>query len=258
MSTQATLHKIAAASLALAGLAAVLPGVCLAQSSGPEWYRVTTYHVKPEMVPDWESLIKNEIIPAYKKAGIPFLAIWETASFGEANEYVAVLPVKFADLDGPNPLSKGLAPDALANLVARARKCLADSRSAAIVNHPELSIVGEMKEPPAMAIVTTVHVAAGRGADFQNLLKNDIVPAYKKAGVQQYWVYENGFGGDPNEWTTLLLYKKYADLETGVPLAKAMGQEGYDKFLAKTAGVITSVNRTLSHYRLDLSVGGGN
>lgn len=252
MSSKSTLRKIAASILTLVGLTAAMPGLCLAQNS--EWLRVNTYRVKPEMVPEWESLLKNEVMPAYKKAGIPFLAVWDTANFGAGNEYVAASPIaKLADLDGPSPLSKVLAPEVLGGLLTRARKCLAESRSVAVINHPELSISHEMQEPPVMAIVTTVHVAAGRNGDFANLLKTEVVPAYKKADVQQYWVYETVYGGDAGEWTTLLLYKKYADLEAGPPLIKAMGQEGYEKFLAKTAGIITSAHRSLTHYRADLS-----
>ncbi len=251
------LQKSAASSLALAGLVMVLPGLCLAQDSGqPQTLRVNTYRIKPEMVPEWESLLKNEVTPGYKKAGIPFLSVWETASFGEGNEYVAASPIaKFADLDGPNPLSKALAPDILASLLTRARKCLLESRSAAVISHPELSIMHEMQEPPAFAMVTTSHVAPGHSLDFQNFLKNDIVPAYRKAEVQQYWVYETVFGSDMNEWTTLLLYKKYADLDGGPLLARTLGQEGYQKVLAKTSGIISSSRRNLIKYRPDLSIG---
>jgi len=259
MTAKSTLRMITASSVALAGLTVALPGLCSAQSDQPQYLRVTTYRIKPDMVQEWESLIKNEILPAYKKAGVSEISSWDTASFGTGSEYTIAIPVaKFGDLDGPSPLSKALAPDALANLLGRARKCVIESRSVAVRSHPELSIMHEMTEPPGIAMVTTTHVAPGHRADFENFLKNDVTPAYKKAEVQQYWVYETVFGGDPNEFTSLLLLKKYADFDAGSLLVKALGQEGYEKLMGKTAGIVASTQRMLLHYRGDLSLQGGN
>jgi len=260
MTAKATLKKIVASSLALAGLTAALPGLCPAQDSNqPQFLRVTTYKIKPDMVQEWESLIKNDVLPAYKKAGVSQVSAWDTANFGNGNEYTTAIPIaKFGDLDGTSPLARALAPDALANLLSRARKCVIESHSVAVRSHPELSIMHEMSEPPSIALVTTTHVAPGHVADFRNFLKTEVVPAYTKAEVQQYWVYETVFGGDANEWTSLLLYKKYADLDAGPLLVKAIGQEGYEKLLGKTAGIVASTNRTLLHYRGDLSAQGGN
>jgi hypothetical protein len=259
MTAKSTLRMLTASSLALAGLTVALPGLCPAQSDQPQYLRVTTYRIKPDMVQEWESLIKNEILPAYKKAGVSEISSWDTANFGNGSEYTIAIPVaKFGDLDGPSPLSKALAPDALANLLSRARKCVIESRSVAVRSHPELSLMHEMTEPPNIAMVTTTHVAPGHRADFENFLKNDVVPAYKKVDVQQYWVYETVFGGDSNEFTSLLLFKKYADFDAGPLLVKAVGQEGYEKLMGKTAGIVASTQRTLLHYRADLSAQGGN
>jgi len=260
MTAKSTFGKIAAASLALAGLTAARPVLCPAQDSiQPEYMRVTTYKVKPDMVQEWESLIKNEILPAYKKAGVPEVSSWDTGNLGAGSEYtIAITLAKFADLDGPTPLAKALAPDVLANLLGRARKCVIESRSVAVRTHPELSIIHQMSGPPNLAMVTTTHVAPGQRAAFQNFIKNDVLPGYKKAEVQQYWLYETVIGGDANEWTSLLLYDKYADLDGGPTLAKALGPEGYEKLLGKAAGVAASTTRTMLHFRLDLSMQSGN
>ena len=240
---------------ALAGLTVVLPVLCPAQSEQPQYLRVTTYRVKPDMVPEWESLIKNEILPAYKKAGVPEISTWDTGNFGAGSEYTVAVPIaKFADLDESSPLSKALKPDVLANLLNRARKCVIESRSVAVVFHPEASIMHEMTEPPNLALVITAHVAPGHITDFENFLKNDVVPAYQKAQVQQYWVYQTLFGGDANEFTSLLLVNKYGDLDGGGVLVKTLGQEGFRKLVEKTGGIVASAQRTLLHYRGDLSL----
>ena len=259
MTAKATMRKIAVSGLALAGLSTALPCLCPAQDAAPQMLRVTTYRIKPDMVQEWESLIKNEIIPGYKKAGAPEISVWETGNFGTGSEYTVATPIaKFADLDGASPLAKALAPDALANLLGRARKCVLESRAIAVREHPELSISHEMTEPPNLALVNTTRVAAGHAADYQNFLKNEILPACKKADVQQFWVFETVFGGDTNEWTSLLLMKKYADLDGGPFLMKALGREGYERAVAKLAGIATSSQRSLMHYRADLSLQPGN
>ena len=247
-------HFLAAGAVWL-GLAYGFAPRCFGQSSpgAPEMLEITIYKIKPDMVPEWEALVKSAL-PALKKAGVPVVSFWHTAMFG-VDEWVAAVPIgKFAQFDGPSPFVRGLGEAGAMQLHAMAVKCFAERpRSYAMRARMDLSIEGPMNEPPAIAVLTTAHVAYGKGPEFEAFLKNDVVPALKKAGITQYWVHQTVLGGDVNEWNSLTLYKNFADLDGPPPLVKALGQEGADRLAAKGAGIVLSLERKVLRYRADLS-----
>ena len=62
----------ALAAIALAAIVAVSRAQAPAQQTPPERIQVTIIQVKPDMQTTWEDLQKNEMIPAQKKAGLPW------------------------------------------------------------------------------------------------------------------------------------------------------------------------------------------
>src|SRR5437764_13721678 len=70
---------------------------------------ITIIKVKPDMRQEWIDLQKTEVIPAYKKAGVPSVIVAATALFGDSDEFTIVTPVqKLGQFDGTSPLVKGL------------------------------------------------------------------------------------------------------------------------------------------------------
>jgi hypothetical protein len=107
---------------------------------------------------------------------------------------------------------------------------------------------------PNLAVVTSVHVAMGHEADFENFLKTELLPLIKQSGVN-YWVNKTMFGGDPGEYTTLALHANYAEIDKGPPAARVIGMDAYNKLLAKIPpGTIVSIERSVARYRADLSI----
>lgn len=246
----ASKHFLAAA--VWLGLTTGFAARCLGQTA-PEMIQVTAYKIKPDMGGEWETLIK-EAIPALKKAGVPMLAFWQTAIFGES-EWAAVTPIaKFAQYDGPSPFVRVLGEAGALRLSTMAAKCLAaPTHSYALRFREDLSIRQSMAEPPAIATLTDIHVAFGQGPAFEAILKNDVMPAMKKAGLTQYWVYQTVLGGDVNSWTIVTLFKNFAEFDAPAPLIRAIGQEGASKLSAKSAGIIVSMERSVMRYRAELS-----
>jgi hypothetical protein len=234
------------------GLTAGFATRCLGQTA-PEMIQVTVYRIKPEMGAEWETLIK-EAIPALKKAGVPMLSFWQTAIFGES-EWAAVTPIaKFAQYDAPSPFVRALGEAGAQRLSTMAAKCLAGpAHSYAQRLREDLSIRQPMTEPPAIATITDVHVAFGQGPAFEAILKNDVVPAMKKAELAQFWVYQTVFGGDVNGWTIVTPFKDFAEFDAPAPLIRGLGQEGANKLGAKSAGIVVSMERSVMRYRADLS-----
>ena len=243
-----------ATSAAIALLIGLTTG-CLAQTDtgAPSLLWVNVTRVKPDMTQEWEKIQQNEFTPALKKGGVPFREVWQTAMFGDPFEYALVTPIqKFAQFDGPSALVKALDKDGAATLLNKVRRCVADTHGSAVRFRPDLSIMGNMQEAE-LAVISTVRVASGRSQDFENWLKNDYVPALKKAEPAGYMVHQTVFGGNANDWVTLLLIKKFGDLDAGPMLNRAVGEEAASKIIAKAAGIVISLERSVSRHRADLS-----
>jgi len=222
-------------------------------SKSPSLLGVLVSRVKPDMIQEFENLSKNELNPALKKARVPFRQVWTTATFGNLYEYVSVSPIdKFADFDGTLPLDRALGKDGAATMLAKVRRCVADSHRSAMLFRPDLSIVKD-SATPKMAVITTLRLATGKGPEYESWLKSDLLPALRKSEIDGYWVHQTVFGGNINEWTALTLVRNYADLDGEGPLIRALGREAAAKILAKAAPFVLSVERSTARTRPDLS-----
>jgi len=223
----------------------------------PEFLSLTVISVKPEMVPEFQNFMKTTTNPALKKGGVTWREAWQsTPASGDAFEYVLVAPVeKFAQYDGPGPLEKGLGgAQAFAGWQTKASTLVNSVHRYIIRTRPDLSYMSKRTGPPKLAIVTSLHVAQNRNAEFENYLKNDYLPVMKQAQVT-YLVSQTIFGGDANEYITLTLRESFTDLDKGPVTVQVLGQEGANKLLQKLpAGVVTQVNRSLTRFVPELSI----
>jgi hypothetical protein len=72
------------------------------------------------MVDQFMATVTNELVPAMKKAGQTSFLARRVEFGGSQNVFTFRSPLaKFADLDGPNPLVKGLGAEAAAKLSAK-------------------------------------------------------------------------------------------------------------------------------------------
>lgn len=216
---------------------------------------ITVYSIKPDMVPQWEQFIKEDANPVLQKAGLEG-SIWQNGILGQGDRYTAVRQMtNFATLDEPNPFVKALGQEAANKLFAKGSMMFASAPVTTVLKlRDEMSFPKEMGEQHRrLAVVNHIKVVPGRVADFERILLNDVVPAMHKADVNGYQVFETLVGADPNEFHTVTYYNRYADFDKDAPLVRAMGQEGYKKFMAKTTGIVRSMDREVVRYRQDLS-----
>lgn len=226
-----------------------------AQTPSAERVAVTIVSVKPEMVADFENMIKNETNPALAKGGAKWRNVWQTATFGDLFEYVIAAPVdNYAQYDSPSPMEKGLGKEGFAAWRAKASRMVNKVHTYAIEAMPELSYNAEMAGLPKMAVVTFVHVAPGRVAEYENHIKNDLLPVIKKSGIAGYWVNRTRLGGDTNEYIILALHENYAEIDKGPPVARVLGREGALKLWQKLpAGVVMHQENRVMRYAPELS-----
>ena len=237
-------------NLAIVIALATLPNLCPAQPA-PNRSRVTITHVKPDMVTDWVDLQKNEVVPALKKAGVKTRTVYVSGLFGNSFEYLTAQPFEnFSDFDGANPLVKALDAPGAARLQAKLAKCIVSSNSFMSTRVDEIS--NEVDPPPTVLVSVRYRVTPGKINDFQNVVKSDILPVYKKAKVN-LTVNHRGPGANPADVTVVTGYPKYANLNGGPFLTQQLGAAEAGKIQAKLAAVATVVEVVVRARVPDLS-----
>lgn len=234
--------------------------LCLAQSSPSAItpYVATAVQVKPDMLNEWLDLQKNEVLPALKKAGVPSRLMYATTA-GDNYEYLDTRPAdKFAALDGPGPLNRALGPEAAGRLIAKLRKCLNSQRSWVFQIVNELSSLPDPNTPSLVLVVTRVRVAPGRTQDYENFVKTDLVPVYRRAKAEGkiagYNINRRSYGANAQDRTVVIHYNKFADLDGGPILARMLGgQEQVDRLLAKANPMRAPVEQVILRRVADLS-----
>jgi hypothetical protein len=219
------------------------------------WLSINIVRVKADMLTQYQEFARNETIPALKKGGVKERQAWGTGVFGESYEFVYVTPIEsFAQYDSPGPLVKALGEEGARAYGEKARRLILSSHTYGVQTRPDLSLMGNMTGPPKLAVINSIHVLPGKGPAFEALLKGDVLPAVKKAGVTNYFVSQTVFGGDPNEYVTLTLMDSFAEIGKGSPVARGMGgQAAFNRWAAKVGGIIASQERSVGRYLPDLS-----
>ncbi len=234
--------------LSLMAICLCLPGAAApqqreqAQKTAVSLLRIE--RVKPDMVAEYEDLVKNELAPALKKGGIAAQQAWATAGLGDFYHYIYINPIKgFALLDGPSPAEKALGRDGAQRLTGKLRRAVASVTYLTVAHRPDLSLTreGEAAEP-ALALMAEYRILPGRRAEFEGLLKNEILPAIRKDVSVTFSAYQVLIGGDPNAYVFLALIKSFAELDKGPFTAQVLGEEAARALSAKLAGVAASVS----------------
>ncbi len=227
------------------------------QASAPQWMSLIIVRVKPDKGEEYVNFMKNERIPALKKAGVQLREAWATGNFGEAFEFAFVTPItSFAQYDNPQgPVMRALGEEAARAQNLKMAGYVTATHHYALRARPDLSYEGKMDGPPNIGVVTWVRVAPGRNEEWENYLKNEFVPVIKKSNVQGYFVSQVMFGGNANEYITVTLHKNYAEIDQGPPAVRVLGADGAAKLYRKLpAGVVVNQERNVSRFRADLSI----
>lgn len=232
-----TFARRLAASVLTAALAALMSSTAYGQDA-PTRLRLVEIHVRIGQSADFEALAKlaNE---ASKKFGIPWRETWSVSQFGQGGVYYLVSPVKnFAQFDEQGPLSTLSVEDRLtyANL---GRNSVESAHYKLLESADDLSLRSDRKDLPKLARVTVVHALPGKGADLEATIKDLLLPALKAAGVKDFWVHRTVVGGPIGEYTYVMLFEKWADLDTFGSMQKLLG-DNYGSYMARVAASIQS------------------
>ncbi len=228
-----------------------------AQQAPPERISVAVTQVKPDMLTTWQDLIRNEAVPALKKAGVPWRWVWtNTPAGGQGFTFVTVTPIaNYAQFDQGSPLQKALGTEGLARYNAKVRPTIVSTHTTIQTLVRNASIQSFSSTPPNLAIVTTIQLLPGKGQEFASITASEFVPAMKKSGVVDYWVFATNFGGPGGQRTIVTPIANFAALDAPNPLTRALGAEGAQKLNQKRGALVASTETIVVRYVPELSFG---
>jgi hypothetical protein len=230
-------------------------GALVVASQAPPALRsyIQIVNVKPESVNDWLAMQQKETIPAIRKAGTQTRQTWTTQVFGESFEYFFVTPLTaFSDFDNQNPIVRALGADAARVYNDKLRKMIVSQRGLAITVFPE-SINPAASYEPKFMILNFNYAEPEHAAAYEAYLRNDAIPAIKKAKPLGYVVSRTLHGGDANEFVTARYMDKMAELDGPNLMTKALGADGAAKMGAKSAGMLARTERRVYRFVPELS-----
>ena len=240
------MKRTSAVVLAVVVLAAALAAQ---QAPPPQRISVNVTQVKPEMLQAYQDLIRNEGVPAYKKAGIAWRHVFANGPFGQGFTFVTVTPItNYAQYDQqPGPIARAIGADGAAKYNAKLRAMIVSQHTTASTLQQNLSLVSNASTPAAFVVVQTIQPLPGRGNEYNAITEKEYVPIYKKAGIKDYWFYINNFGV-PQSATIVRPISKLAELDQPNPLAeamnKALGAEAAQKLNLRRNALLSVIGPT--------------
>lgn len=231
-----------------------------AAAQTPQRISVQVVQVKPEMVGTYQDLIKNELVPALKKAGVTYRWTWANGPTGQGFTFVGVQPVtSYAQYDQGNPMQRAIGADGVANYNAKLRPTIVSTHTYIETLRQDLSIQSNSTTPPSLAQVQTFQIAAGKGNDFTNIMTSDYLPNYKKAGVKDFWTYATNFGAPAGQVVTVRFLSKYAELDAPGLLQQAgLSPEAAAPINARRAAIASVIDNNVVRFVPELSFGSPN
>jgi hypothetical protein len=217
--------------------------------------QATIVTVKPGMGAQYTDLQIKEVMPGQQKGGASAREAWSSGAFGQPGVFAFFYPVpSLARFDSPSPLTQGLGQEGAAALVAKTAALTQASRTLLIRTRPDLSHRPDPKTGPlAFAVISEIDVAPGRRADFEMLLKKEVLPVMQQAKVRSYAVSEVVYGGNVGTYFTAVSYDTYEAIGKGHPFQIVLGEDGTRRLEAKFTGIVTRLERFVMRFRSDLS-----
>lgn len=213
-------------------------GAVMSQPAQPKIRRVTFFTVKADRVGDFLAATK-EYAEAVKKAGSErYLTMW--SSMSGHREYALVrYSQNYAELDQQqDPKTKDTAGQ-IATIVSRIYSTVESSRTVISELDEGTSLPLPSGQPPAYARVLQTWVRPDQFNNYQALIKAEILPAAKKAGLKLYSRARVRMGGSSYEFSSVTGFDKWAEFDGDSPIVKAVGgRAAYEKFLAKMQPMI--------------------
>jgi hypothetical protein len=239
--------------LAVLFCAVALTSGSYAQSTAEPVFHVVHVRVKPEAMREFETLVKTELLPAFKKSGGTSLQAWATTNFGEAFEYYFVRQVEgIGYFDQPHYLIKALGEKGAEELRQKIRRMCVSQHQFMLTRKVALSWMPNASYQPKVAVLTRTTVANGRTEEYEKYVKENTTPVVAKTSAKAYRISRVGLGGNASEYFSLLMFDSYAEIEAyPAAIRKARTEAGLS---IAPAGLLTESVSIVLRYVPELSV----
>jgi hypothetical protein len=109
-------------------------------------------------------------------------------------------------------------------------------------------------QAPQWSSISIVHVKPDMLSEWQDLQKNVVNPALKKAGVKERSIFETAVFGEAYEFVVITPITSFAQYDESMsPLRKTLGEDAFRDYQAKSRRAVVSVHTYGELARLDLS-----
>lgn len=217
---------------------------------------VTITMVKPDMVTAYQEIVQKEVVPAFKKAGLPFRWVFANGPVGPGATYVSVQPIRdYAAFDQGPALRAAMGPDAFDKYLARVRPMIVSTHGVIETLVARASLQSFSATPPAWVIVTTTHVLPGKGGEFADITQKEFLPALKKSGVADSWMFQASFGAPGTRRTIVTPIPNWATLDQPNPLVRALGAEAAAALNQKRGALTTGAESVVMRFVPEMSYG---
>lgn len=208
--------------------------------------------VKREMAAEWREFRKNETLPMLQKAGIKQQTVWNTANFGEGGMLIVTPIESLAQYDNPGPAVRALGQEGATAYNAKGARFIESAHTVAIETRPDLSSPPAADYQPRIVVITTTTIMSGRDDEYENFIKTSVLPVIKKAAPKGYLVARVVYGGNLNQYTSVVLLDSFADLQK---YRETFNKEAAAaRLAAKSAGLVMSRENAIYRLNTELSL----
>jgi len=225
----------------------------LAQAQDLKYRSIARYRLKPERAGDFALNVK-EYISVMKKANPDRAFSMWTSLTGPMEYILASYHAKYAELDQnpqQDPKLKDVAAQ-LASIGSRINACVESGERYVDEVQTDLSLPRSGDIPKTVRMVRA-KVKPDQISNYVNLMKTEMLPARKKAGAPVYLVTRVRYGRPGNEFHSVSAIENWAALDSPGPVAKAMGEAGYQQYIAKVLPLLEEFEYNLYRHVPDLS-----
>jgi quinol monooxygenase YgiN len=235
--------------------AMVLTAPVWAQAQRPAIRRAVMTTVKSDRTDDFEAAVKQYNEAYSKVPGVRSRGMFQSLS--GPRQYILVRDYeKWAELD-PGPISKALAANPeIVKINQRIMSCIESSTTLVEELLPELSMSTSPGEAPKIIRLARSRIRPDKTAEFEAIVKNELLPGQRKAGSKSFTVRRVRFGGPTNDYYISTRMDGWADAGSDA-LTKAMGADAYRAMVAKLTAITVSREINLYRFREDLSYRAG-
>ena len=227
----------------VAGALLLAPLMLLAQDEGPGRISVRIVDVKPEGVAAFEAAIAD-VAQAQRAAGRPFFHVYERVRGDQPGFSIIAVDGAYTELP-PLELEDGL--------VDRLQHATNGSTLLSVAIFPELSIDANSMAPTGEFMTVRLRtVAPSNRQAYFDLVRNELTPALRDAGITDLRVGRITLGGNTNTFVRYSFGGAFVG-GGGPNIPGVIGQQRWDRVLTREAALLVASEDLVYRFREDLS-----